>query len=277
MKGEQLKMTATNLKQSATGRSKRVKTQDQRPSLEGVEGVKWEPLKTKFKKRLTVDGVSYQQWVDAFLTTLEEPPKAGGELEIGNEFVMKCKVFPTHKKRATGYFGLGPMGWSRCRLSTFQGSTRGEVYFTTDVTVPVIQRGRTIWMSLTPMEVMSQRGAVKRSHGNVLIGGLGMGWCAREVLNRKRVTSVTVVDREPTILSYFGEPLFRDFGRKFKWACNDFYKFAESTDISKYDTVLVDIWPDGIGRDCDNRFQKLKEQHDNIHGWGISTGRYSSW
>ncbi len=36
-----------------------------------------------------------------------------------------------------------------------------------------------IWMSLTPMEMMTQRSGVQAARGTVVIGGLGLGWLLR--------------------------------------------------------------------------------------------------
>ncbi len=74
----------------------------------------------------------------------------------------------------------------------------GRAYFDDDINVPVLSYNRhgswDVWMSLTPMELWTQRSGIQAATGEVVIGGLGMGWLLRQVAKKKSVTS-RVTDR----------------------------------------------------------------------------------
>lgn len=63
------------------------------------------------------------------------------------------------------------------------------------------------WMSLTPHEIESQELGYRHAHGHTVIMGLGMGWIAANGALNPRVTQVTIVERDPDVIS-----LFRDSG-----------------------------------------------------------------
>jgi spermidine synthase len=59
-------------------------------------------------------------------------------------------------------------------------------------------------MSLTPTEVMTQRGGVRAARGAVLIGGLGLGWLLRKVCETPEVEKVIVVEISREVLEWYG-------------------------------------------------------------------------
>lgn len=96
------------------------------------------------------------------------------------------------------------------------------------------------WMSLTPLEVFTQRPLIKRARGNVGIAGIGMGWFAGQVLDRKRVRHVTIVEKNASILEYFGQRLLAKYGsRRLTLVHGDAYLH----NWHAYDVSLWDIWP----------------------------------
>ncbi len=128
----------------------------------------------------------------------------------------------------------------------------------------------TTWMSLTPMEVMSQKPGVDLAYGNVLIGGLGMGWMTQRVLQKPKVSSITQVELDPAIIGFFGIPLTQmPGGQRLRLVEANFWDFVEATDISQFDTILVDVWPKAADARRDRKFMQLKKSHPNVWGWGI--------
>src|ERR1019366_7572070 len=77
-------------------------------------------------------------------------------------------------------------------------------YFPDDT--PLMDRVQTgaIWMSLTPMEMMTQRTAVKMASHTVVIGGLGLGWILRKVCEKPGVERVIVVEKSQELLDWYG-------------------------------------------------------------------------
>lgn len=126
-------------------------------------------------------------------------------------------------------------------------------------------------MSLTPMEIMSQRYGVKRSRGDVLVGGLGMGWLTRRVLQRKAVKHVTIIEKDQRIIDIFGQKIVNDFGNRVDIICDDVWNVIDvncESPANVYDTVLIDIWEDANGREYDRNFVKLRNKHGRVWGWG---------
>jgi hypothetical protein len=125
------------------------------------------------------------------------------KIPVGNRVFYVRELPPTIKKHryGGGYFfdpPRGPLYDAPVRLETYHGGRKGFVGWDGPVLVPILTtpdgtaNGK-VWMSLTPMEVFSQRQGIGVAKGNVLIGGLGMGWFARRVLEKKAVKHVTVV------------------------------------------------------------------------------------
>ncbi|UUX48898.1 hypothetical protein NUH88_16020 [Nisaea acidiphila] len=57
------------------------------------------------------------------------------------------------------------------------------------------------WMSLTPVEIESQKVGVLGARGHTVVLGLGMGWAAANVALRPEVDRVTVVERDPDVIA----------------------------------------------------------------------------
>jgi hypothetical protein len=64
-----------------------------------------------------------------------------------------------------------------------------------------LRRGGDTWMSITPMEIESQEIGVRLARGHVAIFGLGMGWSACASAMMPEVSRVTVVERDPDVLT----------------------------------------------------------------------------
>lgn len=219
----------------------------------------------------TLSGRAFQAYVDAFLATIEAVhglvPRLTGE-ECANTFSMRrardARGVALDSVRTSMRFYTRVL--LPCEsLPVYRGRFQtGEVSFTTPVSIPTLGDNIYTWMSLTPSEISSQVPGVRRARGNVLIGGLGLGWFARKVLEQPGVTRVTVVDSRQPILDYFGKPLARDFGDRVRFVCGDAFKCVRP---SAYDTVLYDIWP-GCGQSAnDARWLKIASRHPNAWAW----------
>jgi len=75
-----------------------------------------------------------------------------------------------------------------------------------EASIPETDRVRAgaVWMSLTPMEMMTQRSAVQLASQTVVIGGLGLGWLLRKVCEKPEVERVIVVEKSKELLDWFG-------------------------------------------------------------------------
>lgn len=159
----------------------------------------WDELKTKFDSRLVLSAASYQP----FRPFTVEPCQMDETLKVMPK--SKCAISPNGGFRYTEVV-LAKGTWLDCA----QGNRRGNVCFDDDIVIPRINakcngewddghpcrsgfRQRP-WMSLTPMEILTQRGGLRRAKGHVVVAGLGLGWLLQRVSERKQVKQVTLVE-----------------------------------------------------------------------------------
>lgn len=224
------------------------------------ENIKWKP-------ELEVDAVSYNAWITSLLPQVATMTPGTVTEHKATTIPLGNKIFHVRdlpKTSATSNFFMGTTRTQRTVLNTYYGGRCGEVCFTDTVKIPILTDGNEVWMSLTPMEVFSQRAGLRKARGSVLIGGLGMGWFARRVLERKQVTKVLVAETNRAILQYFGKPLKEEFGDRLVLRCGDVY----DQDAGKYDSCLLDIWPNICDAKDDEQLMMLMSWHPNVWAWG---------
>lgn len=174
------------------------------------------------------------------------------------------KSFHFHKLNLVYHasHAIGPCviddGIRRATLS--MGPRFGHCRFNNVVYVPKITEDGEVWMSLTPFEILTQRPGLKKARGNVLVGGLGMGWFAKRCCERKQVTSVTVIEKDPSIVEHFKfeHPKLK------KIVCSDVWL----ADFSKYDSILLDIWKSYGWAEGTKELLDLKAKYKNVWAWG---------
>ncbi len=161
------------------------------------EAVAWDP-KIKWSPRMTIKWDTLPKWrlFDVKPTTHSNP---NFESEPEGKFVLSPSgAFLYCEKQLR----RGNM------LQTLQGSRRGTVMFDGPATFPVLharsnweknQNGtlrwkEEPWMGVTPMEVMTQRPGTRLAKGHTVVAGLGLGWGLVEVMRKRSVKKVTLVE-----------------------------------------------------------------------------------
>lgn len=159
---------------------------------------------------------------------------------------------------------------ARVGLSIYRGSTEGTIYFDGAVAIPVLADSSsfTPWMSLTPNEILTLRGSIRRAKNDTAIAGLGLGWVARKILERKQVKKLTIYEKCDKIAEYFGRPLIEDFGDRVSIICCDAY----TTDWMKHDVGLWDIWSSYGDASDDRKYLAIRDEMRSVGkvciGWG---------
>ena len=264
---------------------------------EREEVVKFDP---QFKwpetnRSITFDGPNFQEWVYQALPVarnLEPQPEweaRKDSLAIG-DFRFYLRPFPMwrwgsrYENTGFNYF-LAFLDTSkqipmRCRLKVYRGKQARYCAFSTEIHIPILAKPGAAWdnhklepwMSLTPNEVLTQRGQIRRAKKDTAMAGLGLGWAARKVLVRKQVKHLTVYEKSEDVLKYFGASLLEDYPDKVTLVHADAYE----VDWLKHDVALWDIWEDYGGASWDRKFEKIKDAMIKdgrvCVGWGQGVG-----
>lgn len=217
------------------------------------------------RQTITFTASSYTQWVHSIFPQLQgcEPISHEQAHELAHNvgrFWFFYRIMPMEEWRQAFLFSKPRL--VRSSLQIYKRTTAAYCNFDAPVGIPILcERNRDPnlmqpWMSLTPNEVLTQRGQVRRARGKVAMAGLGLGWAARRVLERSAVEHLTVVDIDEAVLKYFGEPLQAEFPGKLTLVQGNAYT---AIDWQAYDVALWDIWPGYGDAGWDNHYQAIKQ------------------
>ena len=125
----------------------------------------------------------------------------------------------------------------------------------------VLQNGRE-WMTMMPNELVTQRIPIKKASGRVCTYGLGLGYFAFMCAAKDEVESVTVVERDESVIKLFRELLLPCFihPEKLHIVSADAFEFAEKeAPERRFDYIFADIWHDpSDGVEAYKRFKALE-------------------
>jgi hypothetical protein len=231
----------------------------------------WDEDRTPFRPFLNLDASTYRPQPLFDIPPCTPNWKGPCLVSPGEDFAYRNRILPAN----TG-------------LTICQGNRYGIVMWNGDVAIPMLQdmhiehttgnkmadslspkvraeRGA-VWMSLTPMEMISQRSGIQAASGTVVVGGLGMGWFVRKVCEKPEVEKVIVVEYSQDLLDWYGYDLCSKHSKVSDVICGDVYDQIGRHGNAKY---LLDIWPNYFDAQEDPQFQKAKrELGDRLWGWG---------
>lgn len=130
--------------------------------------------------------------------------------------------------------------------------------------------GRTLMMSDTAMEQVSNLAVVRHAHGHVFIAGLGLGMILHPILEKPEVTKVTVVEKYGDVIKLVSPTLPHQEKLETIEADVLTWKPAKGT---KYDTIYFDIWPNITGDNLEDmtllhrRFAHFKAPGAWMNSW----------
>jgi len=230
-------------------------------ALEAAPVQKWTP-DLKWAPFLHIDGDTYE-----YSPLFDLPP---------------CKLLDTDPAAwaCCGDWGyrnvILPKGES---MRTALGTRQGHVMFTKDIVIPALWKHRPseVWMSHTPFEALSQRPGIMNARKRTLVGGLGLGWALRQVALRSQVTRLAVVERDKSLLNWFGYSLVKkiehETGRNIEIIEGDAYKVAHQR-FDEYDSFIYDIWQSYGAARTDHHWTVLsnraRESKKVAWAWGAS-------
>lgn len=159
-------------------------------------------------------------------------------------------------------------------IALFQNKRHGLVRFSGDIVVPVLSSsipGDDVWMSITPAEVLTQRKAVLMARGDVMIGGLGLGYLLQKVCAKKSVKRVRVVEISQSQITWLRsviEDIYPQTVCKVGWVCGDVREHINC--FGKHTINLIDIWP-GYGDSAGEPWiAEARKKGAKMWAWGES-------
>lgn len=158
-------------------------------------------------------------------------------------------------------------------------SDSNRVYFDEEVPIPALHyklepderpwehyRWAT-WMSLTPMEMWTQRSGIQAATGRVILGGLGMGWLMRQIAKKPTVKEIIVIEKDQDIVDWFGTTICKNTPKCTGLLVGDFWERAREFDLAK-DRFIADIWPTLGDAQSDRNLAKLRATGAKVWAWG---------
>jgi spermidine synthase len=114
-----------------------------------------------------------------------------------------------------------------------------------------------LFMSNTPMEVITNINFIRNAHGNVLIAGLGLGLIIYAIQDLEHVTSITIIEKNKTLIDIMNE--VSGFNKKVNIIHEDVFTCNFPKHII-FDTIYFDIWENKCG-DNWTEIKKLKRKY----------------
>jgi len=222
---------------------------------------------------------------DAYIDWLERQIDISAailDMDTGRAFAWRVHHAKTRLVMAggDGIAGMEKTGFHSMRVWDDQGN-HAWAFFTGDIPVPILWDNEDTWMSLTPMEIITCKPGIEAAHGHVLIGGLGLGWMASEILAKPEVETVTIIEIDPAVVDVFNcipessphaDKLVGTF-RGDLWETLRCHQESCAAGIeTPYDSFILDIWP-GYGDASDDPqladFKAWAEGRGNtVWAWG---------
>src|SRR5579885_2058394 len=181
----------------------------------------WDEDKTPFRAMLRLDAASYRPnpLFDIAAALPGDPvfrvsPEGGFAYQ--NRLLRKGQTLRIWRKDGR-VFREGRVVWngdvSIPSLIDLNIDARTEQRFAAKTPREERVRWGSVWMSLTPMEMLTQRSGIPFATKTVVLGGLGLGWLLRKVCEKPEVERVVVVERSRELLDWYGLELCRRYAK----------------------------------------------------------------
>lgn len=196
---------------------------------------------------------SFNKHSEEHLSHLDELFKYNNNIKIGDK-ILELKEFKKGDK-----------------LSIYNDTyTKAKVTFDDNVFIPVLSECGSVWMSHTPMEVITCQKGIDIANGHVLMGGLGIGYQANRILAKSNVTKLTIYELDIELINVIGKSLIDMFGDRVEFVNESIYN---AEDI--YDTYVIDIYPSYTDFLYDDvivkTFPDFHKNKDKYWAWGDLT------
>jgi hypothetical protein len=158
------------------------------------------------------------------------------------------------------------------REMLFGGGQRSHTIAPTDIRLHyLVEDGKATWASDHPQEIESQRQCIKDFHGDVLVGGLGVGLIIAMLKKMPEVESITVIEKSPDVITLTWD---RVKDERCVVLRDDLFSFLRCCQIDgrQFDCAFYDIWvPNGE----DVLFSHVRPLRELSKG--VVTGKVTCW
>jgi len=110
--------------------------------------------------------------------------------------------------------------------------------------VTMLYQHNEVWMLDVPSEAETIDHIAKKSFGNVLTFGLGIGYFPFMCMLNSNVKSITVIERSKSVIELFNKNIKPQFPNNIPLTIidGDAFNYWNENTLSHYDSVFVDIW-----------------------------------
>ena len=135
-----------------------------------------------------------------------------------------------------------PFSYKEKEISKMGNDLTSLGYFAFPFSCFALQKGGVTWMSLLPHEIMTMEKPLSMAKGKVLCLGLGLGYFPFMAASKDEVSEVTVIEKDPAILSFFKELILPAL------PCKEKLHLVEADALKplkeEYDFCFADLWHD---------------------------------
>lgn len=148
-------------------------------------------------------------------------------------------------------------------------------FFDRKIYFPALLENGNVWMSVVVSEIESMQKDIDLAHGKVITYGLGLGYYAFMVAAKENVESVTIIEKNPDVISLFKDKILIQFPHKDKIHIieADALEFVKQQKDGEYDIAFSDFWGgyyDGVSLYM--QFMPLTARfHKTIHTYWIES------
>ncbi len=120
-------------------------------------------------------------------------------------------------------------------------------FFPEEFSFPTVFEDGVEWMAIKPNEIETMKPHIEKMVGDVCVFGLGIGYFAYMISEKPEVSSITIVERDSSVIRLFENYILPQFAHKekIKIVKSDAFTYAKKQMISeRFDCAFVDLWHD---------------------------------
>ncbi len=115
-------------------------------------------------------------------------------------------------------------------------------FFKREFSYLALKENDVTWMSVTPHEINTMKDSIAKAKGHVITLGLGLGYYAFMVSNKKEVSKITIIEANQKIIDIFKKEILPFFPNKYKIEIVNKDAFEYLSEQISGDYLFADLW-----------------------------------